>query len=55
MRRFDHNFCLDGTGFRKVAEAYEPDSGRVMEAFTDMPGMQLYLSLIHISEPTRPY
>ena len=39
---FDHNFCLDGTGFRKVAEAYEPDSGRVMEAFTDMPGMQLY-------------
>ncbi len=39
---FDHNFCLGGTGFRKVAEAYEPDSGRVMEAFTDMPGMQLY-------------
>lgn len=39
---FDHNFCLDGEGFRRVAEAYEPDSGRVMEVFTDMPGVQLY-------------
>lgn len=39
---FDHNFCLDGTGYRKIAEAYEPDSGRVMEVFTDMPGVQLY-------------
>lgn len=39
---FDHNFCSDGTGYRKIAEAYEPDSGRVMEVFTDMPGVQLY-------------
>lgn len=39
---FDHNFCLDGTGYRKIAEAYEPDSGRIMEVFTDMPGVQLY-------------
>lgn len=39
---FDHNFCTDGSGFRKIAEAYEPDSGRVMEVFTDMPGVQLY-------------
>ncbi len=39
---FDHNFCTDGSGYRKIAEAYEPDSGRVMEVFTDMPGVQLY-------------
>lgn len=39
---FDHNFCPDGSGYRKIAEAYEPDSGRVMEVFTDMPGVQLY-------------
>ncbi len=39
---FDHNFCVDGEGFRKIAEAYEPDSGRVMEVFSDMPGVQLY-------------
>ncbi len=39
---FDHNFCTDGFGYRKIAEAYEPESGRVMEVFTDMPGVQLY-------------
>lgn len=39
---FDHNFCVEGTGFRKFAEAYEPDSGRVMEVYSDLPGVQLY-------------
>ena len=39
---FDHNFCTAGQGYRKIAEAYEPESGRVMEVFTDMPGVQLY-------------
>lgn len=39
---FDHNFCADGEGYRKIAEAYEPGSGRVMEVFTDLPGVQLY-------------
>lgn len=39
---FDHNYCLNGVGFRKVAEAYEPESGRVMEVLTDLPGVQLY-------------
>lgn len=39
---FDHNFCVDGEGFRKHGEAYEPDSGRLMEVYSDMPGVQLY-------------
>ncbi len=39
---YDHNFCILGTGMRKCAEAYHPATGRVMEAFTDLPGMQLY-------------
>ena len=39
---YDHNFVVRGEGFRKVAEAYEPESGRVMETYTDLPGMQLY-------------
>lgn len=41
---FDHNFCVDGTGMRKFAEARHPASGRVMEVFSDMPGVQLYTS-----------
>lgn len=39
---FDHNFCVDGTGCRKFAEAYEPESGRVMEVYSDLPGVQLF-------------
>ena len=39
---FDHNFCADGEGLREIATAYEPESGRVMEVFSDMPGVQLF-------------
>lgn len=39
---FDHNFCVDGEGFRKFGEAYEPESGRVMEVWSDLPGVQLF-------------
>ncbi len=39
---YDHNFCLEGEGFRKIAEACEPVSGRVMEVWSDLPGVQLY-------------
>lgn len=39
---YDHNFCVDGEGFRKFGEAYDPGSGRRMEVFSDMPGVQFY-------------
>jgi aldose 1-epimerase len=39
---YDHNYVLRGAGFRKVAEAADPASGRVMEVYTDLPGLQLY-------------
>lgn len=39
---FDHNFCADGTGLREIAEAYEPETGRVMTVYSDMPGVQLF-------------
>lgn len=39
---YDHNFVLNGTGFRKAAEAYDASTGRRMLVFTDQPGMQLY-------------
>lgn len=42
VRGFDHNFCVDGEGYRPFARAYEPTSGRVMEVFSDLPGVQLY-------------
>ncbi|MDR2908679.1 MAG: galactose mutarotase [Oscillospiraceae bacterium] len=41
---YDHNFVLSGTGYRKIASVTEPESGRVMTVFTDLPGVQLYTS-----------
>ena len=41
---YDHNFVLNGEAgtIRFAARAKEPVSGRVMEVFTDQPGMQFY-------------
>lgn len=39
---YDHNFVLDGAGYRKIAAVTEPASGRVMTVLTDLPGVQLY-------------
>lgn len=39
---YDHNFVLWGEGFRCAARVEDPQSGRVMEVYTDKPGMQLY-------------
>ncbi len=39
---YDHNYCLDGEGFRLVLQAYSPESGIVMNCLTDEPGVQLY-------------
>jgi aldose 1-epimerase len=41
---YDHNFVLNGgaAGLHKAAEVYEPKSGRVLEVWTDQPGLQFY-------------
>jgi len=39
---YDHNLCVNGEGFRQVAVAHEPVTGRVMEVWSDRPGVQLY-------------
>ena len=39
---YDHNFVLWGAGFRRAARVEDPQSGRIMEVYTDKPGMQLY-------------
>ncbi|MCC8981580.1 aldose epimerase family protein [Bradyrhizobium acaciae] len=42
-RGYDHNFCLaSGTSVRLAARLEAPNSGRVMELFTDQPGLQFY-------------
>ena len=39
---YDNNFALNGTGYRKVVEAWLPETGVCMEVLTDQPGIQLY-------------
>ncbi len=41
---YDHCWVLNNQdkGFRFAASAYEPTSGRLLEVFTDEPGIQLY-------------
>ena len=42
---YDHNWVLkkvEAGKLSKAAEVYEPKTGRVMEVFTDQPGMQFY-------------
>lgn len=39
---FDHNFCIDGHGFRQSAELRGLQTGIRMEVWTDCPGMQLF-------------
>jgi len=40
---YDHNYVLNKAGeYRRVAELYDPESGRAMEVFTSEPGIQFY-------------
>lgn len=41
---YDHNYALDrdGNGMEKIATVKDPKSGRMMEVYTDLPGVQLY-------------
>ncbi|WP_099469728.1 aldose epimerase family protein [Konateibacter massiliensis] len=42
---YDHNYALDkdGKGIEKIAEVEDPKTGRKMEVYTDLPGVQLYV------------
>jgi len=41
---YDHNFLINngGKNLQKAAEVYDEKSGRVMEVYTTMPGVQFY-------------
>jgi len=39
---YDHNFIIDGKGYRKAAMVASDKTGIVMDVYTDKPGVQLY-------------
>jgi len=42
FKGFDHNFVIEGRGFRKAATLSGEKSGIVMDVYTDKPGVQFY-------------
>jgi aldose 1-epimerase len=48
---YDHNYVLDGAGFREVATVREPASGRVVDVLTTEPGVQFYSGNSLANEP----
>lgn len=39
---YDHNYVIDGSGLKKAADVYDPNSKRTLEVFTTEPGIQFY-------------
>ncbi len=39
---YDHNFIINGTGYRTAGTLYSPDTGIYMECLTNSPCMQIY-------------
>lgn len=48
---YDHNWVLNGSGYRKVGEMSSSESGITMEVYTDLPGIQIYSGNFLIAEP----
>jgi aldose 1-epimerase len=41
---YDNNWVLNGSGYRLVSTAVDPQTGIVLKTFTDQPGVQFYSS-----------
>lgn len=48
---YDHNWVLNGSGYRKVAEMSAEATGIQMEVYTDLPGIQFYTANFLTHEP----
>lgn len=48
---YDHNYVLNGSGFRKAAGMYAKETGIGMEVYTDLPGVHLYTANYLENEP----
>lgn len=54
---YDHCFCFTGGESREPvlrAEAYDPDSGRLMQVYTNQPAVQLYTAN-HVNKAEFPF
>jgi aldose 1-epimerase len=47
---YDHNWVLNGSGYRLVSTAVDPRTGIVLKTFTDQPGVQFYSSNFQVGD-----
>ena len=47
---YDHNWVLNGSGYRLVSTAVDPKTGIVLRTFTDQPGVQFYSSNFQVGD-----
>ncbi|MGZ4299418.1 MAG: aldose epimerase family protein [Solirubrobacteraceae bacterium] len=47
---YDHNWVLNGSGYRLVSTALDPKTGIVLRTFTDQPGVQFYSSNFQVGD-----
>ncbi len=47
---YDHNWVLNGSGYRLVSTALDPKTGIVLKTFTDQPGVQFYSSNFQVGD-----
>lgn len=53
---YDHNFCINQAseqGNTFIARAYHPDSGRIMEIYSNQPGVQFYTGNLLPQKPDK--
>lgn len=55
VQGYDHNYVLEGRGYREVAKVYSPNSGIKMKVLTDEPGLQFYTGNNIESHPIGKY
>jgi aldose 1-epimerase len=51
---YDHNWVLNGSGFRLAAVAQDPTNGIRLSAYTDQPGVQVYTGNFLVGDLTGP-
>ena len=51
---YDHNFVLNGSGYRLAAVAQDPKDGIAMRTYTDQPGVQLYTGNFLVGDLSGP-
>ena len=47
---YDHDWVLNGSGYRLVSTALDPRTGIVLRTFTDQPGVQFYSSNFQVGD-----